>query len=140
VQIIQPFKSSDIELGENEIAAKIQNLLQRGELNGGISGDDLPVAIAICDISALPYAKLQAWARALVSAHEKRRSRQPLIVLSQQDIGLALGQTIKIHAPEIDLVILDGVDTSLGDFIDIGSTLANKKAVPLTVKSLIFNS
>jgi ethanolamine utilization protein EutA len=61
-------------------------------------------------------------------------------VLSQQDIGLALGQTIKIHAPEIDLVILDGVDTSLGDFIDIGSTLANKKAVPLTVKSLIFNS
>ena len=136
VQIVQPFRPGDTALEENEIAAKIQILLERGELNN----DELPVAISICDISSLPYTKLQAWARALVAAHRRHRSSQPLIVLSQEDIGLALGQTIKIYAPEIDLVILDGVDTSLGDFIDIGSILANKNAVPLTVKSLIFNN
>ena len=136
IRIVSPFVSSDSQIPEKEIAARLKNCLNEPEL----SEDKIPVAISICDISSLSYAQMQSWARALAATHISRKSNSPLIVLSKEDIGLALGQSIKQVARDLELVILDNVDCSIGDLIDIGKQLENRQAVPLTVKTLIFGS
>ncbi len=134
VRIVSPFISDDAQLDENSIYVKLKDALEAA----GAKNEKLPVAISICDISFLSYEQIQAWAQALVRSYKQSGWSFPLIVLSKTDIALALGQTIKKYAPEIEQVILDGVDTSPGDLIDIGQSLPSRNSVPLTVKTLIF--
>lgn len=136
VRIVNPFQPTDAKLTEAEIKSRLQERLNEQE----IREENSPIAIAVCDLSALTYCEIQTWARALSEIHRKRKVEQPLIVLSRQDIGLALGQTIKQCDKDLELVILDNVDCSVGDQIDIGKPLESRQAVPLTVKTLIFET
>lgn len=134
VRILSPFAATDGNLDENTIFVKLRDCLE----SCGARNESLPVAIAVCDISALSYDALQKWARALLKSYKQAGWKFPLIILSKTDIAMALGQTIKKYAPEIEQIILDGVDTSPGDLIDIGNSLPARNSVPLTVKTLIF--
>ncbi len=135
-RIVHPFTQTDGQLSEKAIMQKLDQSLSELDC---LSSNCL-AAIAICNISTLSYSGLQTWARALAESHKIHDRNGPLIILSQEDIGLALGQTIKKYAPELELVVLDDVDTSTGDFIDIGKAIDNRLAVPITVKTLVFHS
>lgn len=95
-------------------------------------------AITVNDLSAVSYATLTTWAQGITDAFQSLNPNTAAIVLSETDIGLALGQAIKRQNPSLDLLILDGLDIDSGDYIDIGAPLPNHESVPVTIKTLIF--
>lgn len=141
VQILRPFKNAAPEQSAEEIEKRVKSALENFQLDESAAF----FAIEICDLSKLSYAQLQIWAQAFAkmfgSANYSAAApplHNMLIVLSREDIGMALGQSIHKHAPELELIVLDGIDCSYGDYLDIGKPLANQEAIPLTVKTLIF--
>ncbi len=62
-----------------------------------------------------------------------------LIVVLKEDMGKALGQALKRELPgEAGILCIDNITCSGGDYVDIGIPLASGKAVPVVVKTLIF--
>ena len=66
--------------------------------------------------------------------------KDPLIVMVQEDMAKALGQSIHSLLPkEYPFVCLDSVRVENGDYIDIGNPIANGTVLPVVVKTLVFN-
>jgi ethanolamine utilization protein EutA len=63
---------------------------------------------------------------------------QPLIIIIEHDYARALGQTLKRLIPDRPLLVIDQVGLREGDYIDIGRPVLDGRAVPLSVKTLIF--
>ncbi len=65
-------------------------------------------------------------------------NQSPIIVVTEKDIAKALGQTLqsKTNTP---VVCIDSVQLSNGDYIDIGKPVAGGIAVPVVIKTLVFN-
>lgn len=63
-----------------------------------------------------------------------------LIVIVENDMGKALGQTLysKLGMKK-DVICIDGIGVDSGDYIDIGKPVGDGRAVPVVVKTLIFN-
>ncbi|HWQ78119.1 MAG TPA: ethanolamine ammonia-lyase reactivating factor EutA [Anaerovoracaceae bacterium] len=64
----------------------------------------------------------------------------PKVVVMEQDIAKFIGQGIRKRLGDIDLVCIDGIRTFSGDYIDIGKALSYAEALPVVVKTLIFNN
>ncbi|MDF2569641.1 MAG: ethanolamine utilization protein possible chaperonin protecting lyase from inhibition [Sporomusa sp.] len=62
----------------------------------------------------------------------------PKVVVTQQDIGKVLGQSLRCILPGQEIVCLDGIELKLGDFLDIAKPLPYEEAVPVIVKTLVF--
>lgn len=63
----------------------------------------------------------------------------PIVVVTKYDCSKALGLCLKQYLPHnYPFVCLDGILCRKGDFIDIGSPIANGRAVPVVVKTLVF--
>lgn len=65
-------------------------------------------------------------------------SGQPLIIIIEHDYARALGQTLKQSLAGRPLLVIDQVGLREGDFIDIGRPVLDGRAVPLSVKTLVF--
>ncbi|HSO20222.1 MAG TPA: ethanolamine ammonia-lyase reactivating factor EutA [Desulfosarcina sp.] len=63
---------------------------------------------------------------------------QPLIIIIEHDYARALGQTLKDRIAGRPLLAIDQVGLKEGDYIDIGAPVLDGRAVPLSVKTLIF--
>ncbi len=87
----------------------------------------------------LDYACLTALAGGLAdftAAH--LAAGQPLIIIIEHDYARVLGQTLKDRIPDRPLLVIDQVGLREGDYIDIGRPVLDGRAVPLSVKTLIF--
>jgi len=91
--------------------------------------DDLPVTCQTVWQAAL---ELQSFSRA------KPGSTHPLVAVTAQDIGKALGLELYRLVPTRELLIIDEVFTRAGDYLDIGKSYFNGGTIPITVKSLAF--
>ena len=56
----------------------------------------------------------------------------------QQDYAQVLGQTIQAKRPGLPLLVIDQVGLGEGDFVDIGVPVLGGRAVPLSIKTLVF--
>jgi ethanolamine utilization protein EutA len=65
--------------------------------------------------------------------------QEPKVVIAQQDIAKVLGQTLQRLLPGVSLVCLDGIELAHGNFLDIGKPLPQEDAVPVIIKTLVFN-
>lgn len=63
----------------------------------------------------------------------------PKVIVMEQDVAKVIGQGIVKRLGNIDLVCIDGIRAFTGDYIDIGKALAYAEALPVVVKTLIFN-
>ncbi|MEE4112960.1 MAG: ethanolamine ammonia-lyase reactivating factor EutA [Desulfobacteraceae bacterium] len=63
---------------------------------------------------------------------------QPFIIITERDYARVLGQTLKNLINGRPLLVIDQVGLQEGDYIDIGSPVLDGRAVPLSVKTLIF--
>lgn len=62
-----------------------------------------------------------------------------VVVITKYDFSKALGMCLKKYLPKnYPFICADGIDCSRGDYIDIGVPVANGKAVPVVVKTLVF--
>ena len=65
--------------------------------------------------------------------------QNPLVIVLDADIGGLLGAILKEElGMEQEMVAIDEIKVGDLDFIDIGEELANSRAVPVVVKSLVF--
>jgi ethanolamine utilization protein EutA len=96
-------------------------------------------AIALELPPSLTFPALRAIAAGVAAfAHEHLAAGSPLVLVTERDYALALGQTVKALAPAYPLVSIDQVALGEGDFIDIGRPILGGRIVPLSVKTLIF--
>jgi ethanolamine utilization protein EutA len=96
-------------------------------------------AIALDLPPSLTFPALRAIAAGVAAfAHEHLAAGSPLVLVTERDYALALGQTVKALAPAYPLVSIDQVALGEGDFIDIGKPILGGRIVPLSVKTLIF--
>jgi ethanolamine utilization protein EutA len=91
--------------------------------------DDIPVTCQTVWQAAL---ELQSFARA------QPGSTHPLVAVTSQDLGKALGMELFRLVPGRELLIIDEVHTRAGDYLDIGKSYFNGGTIPITVKSLAF--
>jgi ethanolamine utilization protein EutA len=56
----------------------------------------------------------------------------------QEDYAQVLGQTLQSIHPDLPLITIDQIGLGEGDFIDIGRPLLDGRAVPVSVKTLVF--
>ncbi|HML36206.1 MAG TPA: ethanolamine ammonia-lyase reactivating factor EutA [Bacillota bacterium] len=64
----------------------------------------------------------------------------PKVVIMEQDVAKVIGQGILKRLGDSDLVCIDGIRAFSGDYIDIGKALSYAEALPVVVKTLIFNN
>ena len=62
----------------------------------------------------------------------------PLVVITERDVAKALGQTLQ-SITKTPVVCIDSVALSNGDYIDVGRPIAGGMAVPVVIKTLVFN-
>lgn len=84
------------------------------------------------------YRDLKRWSQLLAFALERTKLATPHILIVQSDSAMALGQLLRGELKDRAIVVLDGIDLSDGDYIDIGKPLPGGNTIPVTVKSLIF--
>jgi len=136
VPLIRPFHDlPDIENCQtDEIATRLRRSVS-------IYDKDLAGSLAaiILDLPETPrFKSLKAWAEALARALEQTELAVPYILIAGSDSAMALGQLLRGCLTQKDVVVLDGIDLSTGDYIDIGKPLPGGTTIPVTVKSLVF--
>jgi ethanolamine utilization protein EutA len=98
------------------------------------------VAIAVDLPRGLTYEQLEVVARGLGAyARAGLPEQVPLVVVTPQDYAQVLGQTLQSLHPQLPLITIDQIGLGEGDFIDIGRPLLDGRAVPVSVKTLVFS-
>lgn len=100
------------------------------------SGQDT-VALYLPGIKSPDFSKIQALAAEILQG---MAGISPLVIAVGEDMAKALGQAVLAAAPDLELVCLDGVRLSQGAYLDIGKPVAGGTALPVVIKTLIFDS
>ncbi len=98
-------------------------------------------ALAMDMSSVDTYEDLQRMSKTIATFVRRQvPSTLPVILVMERDLGKALGQAVKAELPGHDVVSIDEVSLSEGDYIDIGRSLLGDRLVSLSVKTLVFTS
>lgn len=102
------------------------------------SEDDPPCALALSHFPYCSYKMLQEMAKAISAAFTfSFPEAKCLVVLCEQDIAKAMGQALAKQNKELDILCLDQIDFTHGDYIDLGLPVAGE-AISVSVKTLAF--
>lgn len=129
------------EEAESEPAALEAAIVQQIEIQHPDNADRT-VAIALTGRHADTFAQVRQTAEAIIrGARPVLDGPHPLVVVLEADRAKALGQSLAaLRGRRDDVVCIDGVQTTSGDFIDIGRPVGAGRAVPVVVKTLVFNA
>lgn len=99
------------------------------------------VAIAFSGQHVRSFEDVQRTAEAIIDgAAPVLAGPNPLVIVLEHDRAKVLGQSLAVlRGRRDDLICLDGVQTTSGDYIDIGNPVGAGRAVPVVVKTLVFN-
>lgn len=99
------------------------------------------VAVSLSGWQIQRFEDVQSTARALIDgAASVLNGPNPLIIVLEHDRAKAVGHAMAVQRGQRDDVIcIDSVQTGGGDFIDIGTPVGAGRAVPVVVKTLVFN-
>lgn len=76
----------------------------------------------------------------IIAAQLPQIPSSPKVVVMEQDVAKVIGQGITKRLGDVNLVCIDGIRAFSGDYIDIGKSLSYAEALPVVVKTLIFNN
>lgn len=128
--------SPDREADPHALAAEIDRQLRL------IHHDqtDQAVALSMSGAKMTTFAAVQASAQAIIQgAHAVLEGPNVLVIVLESDRAKVLGQSLAVlRGRRDDVVCIDGVQTTGGDYIDIGSPVGAGRAVPVVVKTLVF--
>lgn len=98
------------------------------------------IALALGPVTAT-FEGLQQWVAVILkSMNASIKDRQPLIIVTQENVAQALGNSLRSQLPpNYPVVVLDQISASSGDYLDVGLPVAGGEAVPVIVKTLIFS-
>lgn len=121
----------DIEKLDTEIEAAL-NLLE----------GQFPLALFMEGLECPSFNEIQAIAGKICKAADRLYpAKAPLIVIFKNDMAKAAGQAVKrLLKDSREFISIDGVQCETGDYIDLGQPFSGGRAVPVTVKTLVFTS
>jgi ethanolamine utilization protein EutA len=136
VPVVSPRISLTAEqLAADEMAEALRRALSTSEAFAG----DKTVAIALRWRGSATYARLTAVAQALVTGTGAAvPGGPPLVAVLDGDVGGLLGEHVVRLGAQVPVLVLDGIDISELDFLDIGEFIPGAGALPVVVKSLLF--
>jgi ethanolamine utilization protein EutA len=101
-----------------------------------------PIALAVRWRGPVTFPRLAQLADGLSAAHRGSQRRDaPLIVVMDEDLGASLGGLLaEADDGATARIVIDGLELSDFDYVDIGEVVRPALAVPVVIKSLIFPS
>lgn len=98
-----------------------------------------PFAIAITDLTYTSFEAVQKLAVSLLEALRPLEAcPEPLVIVTNQDMAKALGQTLQ-RLSQKQVIAIDQIEVENGDYIDLGKPLEGSGVVPVIVKTLAFH-
>jgi ethanolamine utilization protein EutA len=134
--------SPDLDLGGKidapAVAAAVVDALARVDLGDGHA----PVAVTVPWRGSASYARLAALARGVVAGLRPVLDRgHPLVLVTDGDVGGLLGMQCRSEERVPGAIVsIDGISLSEFDFIDVGEVFRCTGALPVVVKSLLFQT
>jgi ethanolamine utilization protein EutA len=135
-----PVVSPRISLADEQLAAdEVTEAIRRALSTSEASTRGETVAIALRWRGSATYARLTAVAQALVTATGAAAPGGPaLVAVLDGDVGGLVGRHVVRLGAQVPVLVLDGIDVSELDFLDIGEFIPGTGALPVVVKSLLF--
>lgn len=126
-------RGEDLEHIEEEIRRVKQYFDHRGNIQ---------LAIAFDGLAYPTFSQVQELAGGLVKSYDKAFDPdQKMILILKEDMAKALGQAIqRLDMSNRTLICMDGIRCTNGDYIDIGKPVAGGSAIPVVIKTLIFQN
>jgi ethanolamine utilization protein EutA len=122
-------------------ADRIGAAIVEGYGRWGLDPEEDRVAISLDLSSISSYDELKALASSIGAFASQRLNPDiPLILVTERDIGKALGQAVSSFVPGFKVLSIDEVALAEGDYVDIGQSILGDRLVSLSVKTLIFTS
>ncbi len=148
VHLLRPFEHREQMSNNDEIIARIESSILRIDPESRF--ETFAFELPSMD-GSLDYTSLKSIADGLALAAQKIPRLRPFVLVVREDLGMALGQLFRqslqnLEAQQPDsvsacpLIVLDGITTTDGDFIDIGKPVsldANgiARTVPVVLKN-----
>ncbi|MFC2021230.1 ethanolamine ammonia-lyase reactivating factor EutA [Chloroflexota bacterium] len=120
------------------VESTIQGALRRFDVDAGES----LVALAIHWPLNPVYSQMKALSQGIVSALKRGvESGKPIILAFDTDVAKLIGNLLTRELSiTCDVVSIDGIKLRNFEYIDIGKKLPDIQAVPVVIKSLVFNA
>jgi len=124
-------------LSREHVISAIQTSFRRFDL---AEGEEV-VALYFKDPVRAYYPELELFATSIEAALPRSiMNRLPIILIFEKDIACSVGNVIRRETGlKTNLLSLDELILTEGDWIDIGEPLVAGQVFPVTVKSLVFN-
>jgi ethanolamine utilization protein EutA len=135
-QVVVPCFVGD-ESTEASVAATITDAMARYDLLDEATRH--PVALYLDWRQELSYRSLCLLASGIAQALTTHSDGHPWLLIFDRDIGALVGSILKedLEVPD-EIVAVDEIDVTDLDFVDVGQPLGKSAAVPVVVKSLVF--
>lgn len=129
--------SDDERLAPEEFGERMREKLEWFKVDGRLEH----VAIALRGKQSPTFKEIEKLGTGLALGMAELMSKEsPIIIITEEDIGKVLGQTLFSQTGNEEKVIcLDGIKVENGDYIDIGKPIANGKVLPVVIKTLVFH-
>ena len=124
-------------LSRDHVISAINASFRRFDLR---EGEDV-VALYFKDPVRAYYPELELFDKSIEAALPRSiANRLPIILIFEKDIACSVGNVIRRETGlKTNLLSLDELVLTEGDWIDIGEPLVAGQVFPVTVKSLVFN-
>lgn len=133
LKITNEFNPETLELISGEIKDKLKWHMVEGKTE--------QFALAIKGMKSPGFSDVSRIASEIIKGlNGSMDENPPCIVIVESDMAKALGQTLyreMDHRREV--VCIDSISVENGDYIDIGKPVANGRAIPVIIKTLVFN-
>ncbi len=123
-------------LEERDISALIDKELDLM----GIERDNQPVALSVRWDQEPRFAIIETFIKGLEAGlHVSIENKLPIVIIFDKDVANLVGEELQRRLGGKNTIIcVDSIDIRGLNFVDIGRPLPDTKAVPVTVKSLVF--
>ncbi|UCD44767.1 MAG: ethanolamine ammonia-lyase reactivating factor EutA [Candidatus Bathyarchaeota archaeon] len=116
---------------------QITSALKRQDMVEG----DAPLALAFHDPVRTEYGRLRTFSLGLLRALPRTVERGlPVILIFDTDIGNSVGNVLFRETGTRNVLSIDEIELTEGDFIDIGEPFEGGDFYPVVIKSLVFSS
>lgn len=125
------------KLSVGHVASAIKASFERFDL---VEGQDT-VALYFKDPVRNSYPRLELFAKSIeIALSNSIDNKIPIILIFEGDIACSVGNVIRRETDlKTNLLTLDELELTEGDWIDIGEPLVDDQVFPVTVKSLVFH-
>lgn len=138
VPVLAPALPLDDGMAATAIAESVRGDVGRLHLEA-VEG---PVALAVRWRGSASYARIDAFCRGVVAGMEPvLRDGRPLVLLFDSDVGGVFGLHLREEVGLPNAVIAaDSLQVDAFDYVDIGELVESSGAVPVVIKSLVFDA